>query len=270
MAMIGWWSTLLIALTLSSCSPALQSEVIGLIEPVAKTAIKEGGDLAQTEGANLQKTAEAAAKTQISSIKQTDLPGLVTDVVEKLTPQPPSTAQPPKSNDVVTYTVKQGDTLSKIASVYSLELNDLITLNQDRYPSLVQNPDHVEIGWVLIVSTGSGKSISPPPSPAPSTIAFPTTCDQTSVYWTDNFSCEPYRLDAVTEIGLSIGCVVFDDNPLGYFKTHTIYDGWVITRNGYIFSYGWFIDKDKNQVVIGPAIVEKTTKYVECGIPGNP
>jgi len=69
---------------------------------------------------------------------------------------------------------------------------------------------------------------------------------------------------------MGFGCIVLDDNPLGYYMVHTIYTGWVLTRNGEVFSYGWVYDKEKNEIAVGPAVVANAFKYLECGIPGNP
>lgn len=175
----------------------------------------------------------------------------------------------PDGKSVVTYTVVAGDTLTKVAYQFSLDVNALVRLNRDRYPSLQRNPNHLETGWVLIVAIGP--EVTPtPPAPAPTAISSVPTCNESIVYWANEFSCEDYQLDAVTEVGLSLSCVVLDDNPLGYYVKHTVYKGWVITRNGHTFSYGWYVDREQNKVVIGPAVVTETRTYVECGIPGRP
>jgi hypothetical protein len=253
---IGALLLYLVILNLTACVPGEEVDVQKIILPLAETAAREAGGM---------------AKTEAEKIKDTAFPVFATEIVGKLTPEPVRTAQPPERDDIVTYSVVKGDTLSKIASTYSIKTDNLIELNRDRYPSLRENPNYVEVGWILIISTGSGQPISPPPSPASEKIIIPSTCDENLVYWAEEgFDCQPYRLDAVTEIGLLKFACINDANPLGYSKTHTIYDGWVITKKGNIFSYGWFMDKEKKQVVIGPAIITKTTKYVVCGIPANP
>ena len=258
------------------CTAIEQWEIEQTVEPLARTAVAEGADLAKTQVARLASTAEAVAATQIAVAKGTAIAALSTKVADMLTPNPTSTPQPPKlarplqPDDIVTYTVMEGDTLPKIATTYVLAQDKLIELNRDRYPSLIENPDHVEAGWVLIVATGSGGPISPPPPPAPASPEPIVECNETTVYWTDDFACEPTQLDAVTATGMGFGCIVLDDNPLGYYMVHTIYTGWVLTRNGEVFSYGWVYDKEKNEIAVGPAVVANAFKYLECGIPGNP
>lgn len=55
-----------------------------------------------------------------------------------------------------TYTVKKGDTLSKIAKNLGIKLSDLIRFNK----ALIKNPDKIKIGWNLKLNEG------PPPEKA--------------------------------------------------------------------------------------------------------
>jgi hypothetical protein len=259
---------LLIAAFVSACSSSEQEALSTMIAPAAETAMAEGKKFAATEGTELISTGQVVAQTQISSARETAVPRAVTEIARQLTPDPLPT---PKldANDIATYTVEPGDNLTKIAAKFSIPLDDLIQLNLSRYLSLASDPNHVEAGWVLIVASGTGSLAANHPTPAPTVqpTALPE-CNVQTVYWiSGDFKCEEYRLDAVTEVGVSIGCVVLDDNPLGYYKTHTIYDGWVIIVNGKMISYGWFVDREKNQTVIGPAIIRSKQNYMECGIP---
>ena len=111
---------------------------------------------------------------------------------------------------------------------------------------------------------------STPPAPAPTTLPRFPVCDESYVYWANEFGCEESQLDVVTKIGINVGCIVLDGNPFGYYREHTVYKGWVMTRDGKLFSYGWYVDRELNKVVIGPAVVTTTDTYFECGIPGNP
>ena len=49
------------------------------------------------------------------------------------------------------YVVRPGDTLAEIAARYGVTVDDLVALNRDRYPSLVERPDRIEVGWRLRV-----------------------------------------------------------------------------------------------------------------------
>ncbi len=53
------------------------------------------------------------------------------------------------------YTVRPGDTLAEIAARYGTTVERLVELNRDRYPSLVDHPETIEVGWRLRVP-GSG------------------------------------------------------------------------------------------------------------------
>ena len=48
-----------------------------------------------------------------------------------------------------TYTVKSGDTLSKIANRYGVTVDNLVAWNKGSYPSLKTNRNLIQIGWVL-------------------------------------------------------------------------------------------------------------------------
>ncbi len=54
-----------------------------------------------------------------------------------------------RGGDEATYTVRPGDTLAEIAARHGTTVDELVTLNRDRYPSLAVRPDVIEVGWVL-------------------------------------------------------------------------------------------------------------------------
>jgi len=58
----------------------------------------------------------------------------------------------------VTHRVQPGDSLSKIAQQYGTTVEELVELNKDRYPSLVEDPGLIRAGWELVVSP---QSVSP-------------------------------------------------------------------------------------------------------------
>lgn len=66
----------------------------------------------------------------------------------------------------LTYNVRPGDTLSTIADKVGTDVPNLVALNRGTYPSLVSNPDYIQVGWVLRLK-GS-------PQPAPSSPVTPS------------------------------------------------------------------------------------------------
>ena len=57
------------------------------------------------------------------------------------------------------YVVQPGDTLAEIAARYGVTVDDLVALNRDRYPSLVERPDRIEVGWRLRVPVKGEKRV---------------------------------------------------------------------------------------------------------------
>lgn len=55
-----------------------------------------------------------------------------------------------------TYTIQPGDSLSKIASMFSTTTKNLQELNRSKYPTLATNPNLLQIGWQLIVPEPTG------------------------------------------------------------------------------------------------------------------
>ncbi|MBK7181183.1 MAG: hypothetical protein IPH82_29055 [Chloroflexi bacterium] len=106
-----------------------------------------------------------------------------------------------------------------IAHRFDTTTERLIELNAGQYPSLLDTPNYVEVGWVIIVA------IEPPATPVPIPTPFSNTpgCDVSNIYWLEPpITCQRYTVELVTDVSLSIACVVLDDNPLGYYKTVTI------------------------------------------------
>lgn len=52
-------------------------------------------------------------------------------------------------NSYIIYTVKRGDSLSKIAENHDVFMQTIISVNKKTYPKLVENPSDLEIGWKL-------------------------------------------------------------------------------------------------------------------------
>lgn len=48
-----------------------------------------------------------------------------------------------------TYTVKSGDCLSVIAQNLKVKMDDLINWNLYKYSKLKENPNYIQVGWIL-------------------------------------------------------------------------------------------------------------------------
>jgi peptidoglycan/xylan/chitin deacetylase (PgdA/CDA1 family) len=90
-------------------------------------------------------------------------------------PTPPVTPAP--TGEVTTYTVASGDTLFSIARRFGTTVPQLQAWNADRHPSLADDANRLEAGWVLVVAgepgvtpipTPAGQPSSPKPTPPPS------------------------------------------------------------------------------------------------------
>jgi peptidoglycan/xylan/chitin deacetylase (PgdA/CDA1 family) len=89
---------------------------------------------------------------------------------------PSATPQPTAPAGFTTYVVQGGDTLSSVARDWGTTVSQLQAWNADRYPSLVDDPDSLEAGWVLIVAADPGAtpvatSTAATPSPSPPPVA---------------------------------------------------------------------------------------------------
>ena len=78
-----------------------------------------------------------------------------------------ATATPAATNaPSTTYTVQAGDTLSSIARAWATTIAQLQAWNGGRYPSLADDPDSLQAGWVLVVSGDPGATPRPTPTAA--------------------------------------------------------------------------------------------------------
>jgi len=80
----------------------------------------------------------------------------------EVTPSPrpfvsPSQGVTPSPSPLV-HIVQPGDSLSKIANQYGTTVERLVELNKERYPSLVEDPGAIRVGWELVISP---QSVSP-------------------------------------------------------------------------------------------------------------
>jgi peptidoglycan/xylan/chitin deacetylase (PgdA/CDA1 family) len=77
----------------------------------------------------------------------------------------PSASPTAPAETGTTYTVQSGDSLAAIARAYGTNVQQLQAWNSARYPSLADNPNVIEPGWVLLVSGDPG--VTPRPTSAP-------------------------------------------------------------------------------------------------------
>jgi peptidoglycan-N-acetylglucosamine deacetylase len=76
--------------------------------------------------------------------------------------------------DGTTYTVRPGDSLAAIASSYGTTTPQLQAWNSGRYPSLANDPNVIEPGWVLVVS--GDPNVTPIPAAAPTAPPVASGC----------------------------------------------------------------------------------------------
>ena len=77
----------------------------------------------------------------------------------------PSTEPTATAGTGTTYTVQAGDTLSSIGRLWGVSVAQLQAWNSAAYPSLANNPNALQVGWVLVVS--GDPNATPPPRPTP-------------------------------------------------------------------------------------------------------
>lgn len=70
----------------------------------------------------------------------------------------------------IPYTVVSGDSVSKIALRYNTTTGAIVEANKDKYPSLVTNPNLIEVGWTFIIpvmqtTTPVNNNTNPLPQP---------------------------------------------------------------------------------------------------------
>ena len=78
-------------------------------------------------------------------------------LTDTITPHPTPTRivlPRPTVPAVLCVEVVQGDTLADIAANYDVQPNIIVDWNKRKFPSLITNPDLLEIGWVICMPVG--------------------------------------------------------------------------------------------------------------------
>jgi peptidoglycan/xylan/chitin deacetylase (PgdA/CDA1 family) len=83
--------------------------------------------------------------------------------------QPSPEPSPGPTQDGTTYAVQGGDSLSSIARAWGTTVAQLQAWNAGRYPSLADDPDSLQAGWVLLVAAQAGATPLPSSTPRPAT-----------------------------------------------------------------------------------------------------
>ena len=73
-----------------------------------------------------------------------------------------------------TYAVVAGDTLSSIARRFGTTVEQLQAWNAGRYPSLVDDPGTITVGWILLVAAEPDVTPQPTPAATPTPASTPT------------------------------------------------------------------------------------------------
>lgn len=144
----------------------------------APYTVKSGDTLSRIAAQFKMSVAEIAALNQISNVNAINV-GQVLKVNGTTTNTNTSTNQTntskPAASNAASYTVKAGDTLSKIAALHQMSLSQLVALNG------ITNPNLIQVGQVLKVTGATNNAQPSAPTQTPSaTPSTPTTTTATT------------------------------------------------------------------------------------------
>lgn len=235
--------------------------------------------LTLTQAAAFQQTAESGILhstliptelgSQVSGLASTAQASLATQFARlQATPLPPNLSAPPPANTaIVVYRVRQGDVLSSIASRFGVTQEQIISLNQLRFPWLAGLPDNLEPGMTFVMAVTPDTNQLPVVPFGQAAWSNTPGCVVSQVDWLASpVDCSPATIDVVSKVEMTVGCISLN-NPLGYTLTHEVVNGWMLTGADLTASYGWFADLDRRSVIVGPAVVNSTSTYQECRAP---
>jgi LysM repeat protein len=237
--------------------PFIQTQAAG----VASTALIPLG----TESTNLQATVLPPEAVQAAGEMQATLQSLAATELYPLsaTPVPPTVPADPVGPTIIVYIVNSGDSLSSISRVFGISIEQLVFYNQLRYPWLAKPSADLVPGMTLVVGRqpDTGSPISPSGQVPWSGIAG---CDVSRVDWLlPPINCQTASIDVVEKFDLSLGCISLN-NPLGNTARHRAIKGWILTGADGTRSYGWYVDRGRGAVIVGPALISSSRQYVEC------
>ncbi len=144
----------------------------------ATYTVKSSDTLSRIAAQFKMSVAEIAALNQISNVNAINV-GQVLKVNGTTNNTNTSTNQTntskPVASNAASYTVKSGDTLSKIAALHQMSLSQLVSLNG------ITNPNLIQVGQVLKVTGATNNAQPSAPTQAPSaTPSTPTTTTATT------------------------------------------------------------------------------------------
>ena len=146
-----------------------------------------------------------------------DLTEIVEEIIKEVKPstgsQKPADTNNSSNTNTTTYTVKSGDTLSRIARVYNTSVSELKSLNNLR-------SDLIRIGQKLKVNSSAGASNSAPATPTPAPTPAPSTSTPSS---SDTYTVK--RGDTLTHIALRNGMRVSELKSLNNLRSDLIIVG---------------------------------------------
>ncbi|WP_273706595.1 LysM peptidoglycan-binding domain-containing protein [Leuconostoc mesenteroides] len=136
----------------------------------ATYTVKSGDTLSKIASSNKMTVAQLASLNNITNVNMIKV-GQVLKVTQTTTSAQSATSGSTSTNNTSSYTVKSGDTLSKIAANYNMSLAQIANLNQ------ISNVNAIRIGQVLKVSqtTTSTNQSSTTTSKATTTTSTTTT-----------------------------------------------------------------------------------------------
>jgi peptidoglycan/xylan/chitin deacetylase (PgdA/CDA1 family) len=89
-------------------------------------------------------------------------------------PSAASTPSPAPSG--TTYTVRPGDTLSSISRAWGVTVAQLQGWNGEAHPSLLSDPNALQVGWILVVAADPGATPLPTVAPTAAPTAISSGC----------------------------------------------------------------------------------------------
>ncbi|MDG9733974.1 LysM peptidoglycan-binding domain-containing protein [Leuconostoc pseudomesenteroides] len=139
--------------------------------------VKSGDTLSKIASSNKMTVAQLASLNNITNVNMIKV-GQVLKVTQTTTAAQSATSASTSTSNTASYTVKSGDTLSKIAANYNMSLTQIASLNQ------ISNVNAIRIGQVLKVSqaTTSANQSSTTTSKATTTTSTSTTTTTTGSY----------------------------------------------------------------------------------------